>query len=150
MVEAGIFQHPCEGEAVCKLTNEMIPYFNAPIYLDNKSQIGKVEEVFGPINSVYFTIKMSDGVVATSYSDGDKFFIDPAKLLPLDRFLPKPKGSSRSMSRGGRGGGRGRGGGGGGGRGRSSFGGRGGFGGRRGGFGGQRGGFGDRRGRGRF
>lgn len=131
VVEAGMFQHSCEGEAVCKLTNAMIPYFNAPIYLDNKTQIGKVEEVFGPINSVYFTIKMSDGVVATSYSDGDKFFIDPAKLLPLERFLPSSKGGPKPS----RGGGRGRG------RGRSSFGGRGGgFGGRGGGFGGGRGG----------
>ena len=64
VVEAGVFEHPCEGEAVCKLTNTMIPYFNAPIFLENKTQVGKVEEVFGPINSVYFTIKMSDGVVA--------------------------------------------------------------------------------------
>ena len=62
MVEAGVFEHPCEGEAVCKLTNTMIPYFNAPIFLENKTQVGKVEEVFGPINSVYFTIKMSEGV----------------------------------------------------------------------------------------
>jgi H/ACA ribonucleoprotein complex subunit 1 len=36
---------------------------------------------------------MSEGVVATSYKAGDKFFIDPMKLLPLDRFLPKPKGT---------------------------------------------------------
>ena len=41
-----------------------------------------------------FTVKMSDGVVATSYSKGDKFFIDPQKLLPLERFLPRPKGAS--------------------------------------------------------
>lgn len=142
VVEAGAFQHPCEGEAVCKLTNAMIPYFNAPIFLENKTQVGKVEEVFGPINAVYFTIKMSDGVVATSYSSGDKFFIDPSKLLPLERFLPQPKGAGgrgggRGSGRGGRGGGRGgfggRGGGGFGGRG-GSFGGRGGGG--RGGFGG--------------
>lgn len=33
-----------------KLTNEKIPYFNAPIYLQNKTQIGKVDEIFGPIN----------------------------------------------------------------------------------------------------
>ena len=39
VVEAGIFQHPCEGEAVCKLTNEKIPYFNAPIYLENITQV---------------------------------------------------------------------------------------------------------------
>ena len=29
-----------------------IPYFNAPIYLENKTQIGKVEEILGPINKV--------------------------------------------------------------------------------------------------
>lgn len=39
----------------------------------------------------YFSIKVMEGVVATSYSSGDKFFIDPAKLLPLERFLPQPK-----------------------------------------------------------
>ena len=31
--------------------------------------------------------------MATSYANGDKFFIDPMKLLPLDRFLPKLKGA---------------------------------------------------------
>ncbi|KAL6747700.1 Gar1/Naf1 RNA binding region-domain-containing protein [Haematococcus lacustris] len=88
VVEAGHFAHACEGEAVVKLTNPKIPYFNAPIFLENKTQIGKVEEILGPINSVYFTIKMSDGVVATSYASGQKFYIDPMKLLPLERFLP--------------------------------------------------------------
>lgn len=29
-----------------------IPYFNAPIFLENKTQIGKVEEILGPINNV--------------------------------------------------------------------------------------------------
>ncbi|KAL4561906.1 hypothetical protein LXL04_034089 [Taraxacum kok-saghyz] len=36
-----------EGEAVTKLINEKIPYFNASIYLQNKTQIGKVDEIFG-------------------------------------------------------------------------------------------------------
>ena len=45
---------------------------------------------------------MSDGVVATSYASGDKFYIDPMKLLPLDRFLPQPKGVGvRGAGRGG-------------------------------------------------
>ena len=39
VVEAGVFQHPCEGEAVLKLTNVKIPYFNAPIYLENITQV---------------------------------------------------------------------------------------------------------------
>ncbi|CAL9201411.1 unnamed protein product [Musa hybrid cultivar] len=143
VVEISSFLHACEGDAVTKLTNEKIPYFNAPIYLQNKTQIGKVDEIFGPINEAHFSIKMLEGIIATSYSPGDKFYIDPAKLLPLTRFLPRPKG--QEATRGGRGGGRGfRGGGRGGG-----FRGRGGPRGGRGGppRGGGRGGF---RGRGRF
>lgn len=69
-----------------------------------------------------------------------QFFIDPAKVLPLKRFLPQPPGQKGDKKRGGGGGGRGRGGfgggrGGGGGRGRGGFGG-----GRGGGGGGGRGG----------
>ncbi len=51
----------------------------------------------------YFTIKMSEGVVATAYSSGDKFFINPEKLLPLDRFLPTAKGASKGKGGGGKG-----------------------------------------------
>lgn len=108
VVEVATFLHACEGDAVSKLTNEKIPYFNAPIYLQNKTQIGKVDEIFGPINESYFSIKMLEGIIATAYSSGDKFYIDPAKLLPLSRFLPQPKGAPQFAARGGgRGGGRG-------------------------------------------
>lgn len=125
VVEVSSFLHACEGDAVTKLTNEKVPFFNAPIYLQNKTQIGKVDEIFGPINESYFSIKMMEGIVATSYSLGDKFYIDPSKLLPLARFLPQPKGQAQAGARGGRGGGgfRGRGGGRGGGRGRGGGGG---------------------------
>ncbi|KAK8937276.1 putative H/ACA ribonucleoprotein complex subunit 1-like protein 1 [Platanthera zijinensis] len=91
VVEVSSFLHACEGDAVTKLTHEKIPYFNAPIYLQNKTQIGKVDEIFGPINESYFSVKMMEGIIATSYSLGEKFYIDPAKLLPLARFLPLPK-----------------------------------------------------------
>ncbi|KAK1590388.1 hypothetical protein QYE76_066455 [Lolium multiflorum] len=91
VVEVSTFVHACEGDAVTKLTNEKVPYFNAPIYLQNKTQIGKVDEIFGPINESFFSVKMFEGVIATSYNQGDKFFIDPMKLLPLSRFLPQPK-----------------------------------------------------------
>ncbi|KAK4481673.1 hypothetical protein RD792_012580 [Penstemon davidsonii] len=114
VVEVSAFVNACEGDAVTQLTNEKIPYFNAPIYLQNKTQIGKVDEIFGAINESYFSVKMMEGIVATSYSSGDKFFIDPAKLLPVSRFLSQPKGQKQSGRGGGRGGfrgGRGRGGG---------------------------------------
>ncbi|KAL1211552.1 putative H/ACA ribonucleoprotein complex subunit 1-like protein 1 [Cardamine amara subsp. amara] len=102
VVEVATFLHACEGDAVTKLSHEKIPYFNAPIYLQNKTQIGKVDEIFGPINESLFSIKMMEGIVATSYTPGDKFFIDPSKLLPLARFLPQPKGQSALGGRGGR------------------------------------------------
>ncbi|KAF1988385.1 Gar1-domain-containing protein [Aulographum hederae CBS 113979] len=105
--------HACEGEIVCESINPKVPYFNAPIYLENKTPIGKVDEVLGPINQVYFTIKPQDGIVATSFKTGDKFYIGGDKLLPLEKFLPKPKPPpgapkpKRIGGAGGRGGGRG-------------------------------------------
>lgn len=46
--EMGAYSHECEGEMVCESTNaEKVPYFNAGMYLENKTQIGTVEEVFG-------------------------------------------------------------------------------------------------------
>lgn len=38
-VEMGSFVHACEGEMVCESVNPKIPYFNAPIYLENKASI---------------------------------------------------------------------------------------------------------------
>ncbi|KAL2913359.1 H/ACA snoRNP pseudouridylase subunit [Polyrhizophydium stewartii] len=89
----GSFLHPCEGEMVCARlpSQSKIPYFNAPIYLENKTQIGKVDEILGPLNEVYFTVKLQEGIVATSFKPKDKVYIAPDKLLPLERFLPKPK-----------------------------------------------------------
>ncbi|KAI4752133.1 hypothetical protein E4T52_15543 [Aureobasidium sp. EXF-3400] len=108
--EMGTFMHASEGEMVCTSTNVKIPYFNAPIYLENKTAVGKVDEILGPINQVYFTIKPQEGIVATSFKNGDKFYIGGDKLLPLERFLPKPKpapGAAKVKKPAGRGGARG-------------------------------------------
>lgn len=147
-LEVGQFIHSAENEMVCRLTNAMIPYFNAGIYLENKAKIGKVEEVFGPINKVYFTVKPDNGVNAASFKADDRFYIGSDKLLPLSRFTNESKGGGGGRGRGGpggRGGGRGGPGGRGGGRGPPGGRGRGGpvFG-RGGGGGGGRGGFGGR------
>ncbi|RHZ54200.1 hypothetical protein Glove_429g15 [Diversispora epigaea] len=126
VTEMGTFLHACEGDMVCLSTNKKIPYFNAPIYLENKNQIGKVDEILGPMNEVYFTVKLQGGFVATSFQLNDKVFIGEDKLLPIERFLPKPpsqnkvprktdrgRGSNRGIGRFSRGrGGGGRGGGG--------------------------------------
>jgi len=151
VLEMGSFIHAVEDEMLCSsLMPDKVPYFNAPIYLQNKSVIGKVDEILGPINEVYFSVKMGEGMVAGSFKKGDKVYIGGDKLLPIERFLPRPKVAGgvtkRGQGRGGRGGAGGRGRGGAGGRGapRGRGGGRGGFGGDRGrgGFRGYGGGFG--------
>jgi H/ACA ribonucleoprotein complex subunit 1 len=84
--------HAVEDEMLCSSTMpDKVPYFNAPIYLQNKAIIGKVDEILGPINEVYFSIKMGEGMVASSFKKGDKVYIAGDKLLPIERFLPKPK-----------------------------------------------------------
>lgn len=82
--EIGSFQHDVESEMLCSLTAPTkIPYFNAPIYLQNKTQIGKVDEILGPINEVYFTVKMEQGMLASSFKKEDKVYISGEKLLPI-------------------------------------------------------------------
>ncbi|KAL8757862.1 MAG: hypothetical protein Q9184_004103 [Pyrenodesmia sp. 2 TL-2023] len=51
--------------------------------------IGKVDEILGPINQVHFTIKPQEGIVATSFKSGDKFYIGGDKLLPLEKYVPE-------------------------------------------------------------
>ena len=53
--------------------------------------MGKVDEILGPINQVYFTVKPQEGIVATSFKAGDRLYIAGDKLFPLEKFLPKPK-----------------------------------------------------------
>ncbi|XP_046682766.1 probable H/ACA ribonucleoprotein complex subunit 1 [Homalodisca vitripennis] len=134
VIPLGYYSYLCQKDLVCKVEIEDVPYFNAPIYLENKECIGKIDEIFGNLQDYYVSIKPNENVSASSFEKKLKLFIDPAKLLPLKRFLPQPPGAKRGG--GGRGGPRG-------GRGRGGFGGRGGggFGGRGGGgFGGRGGG----------
>ncbi|XP_063969337.1 H/ACA ribonucleoprotein complex subunit 1-like [Lytechinus pictus] len=139
VTEVGSYMHPCQDDLVVHGSIEKIPYFNAPIFLENKQQIGKVDEIFGHLTDYFFSIKLSENMSASSFSKDQKFFIDPMKLLPLQRFLPQPAGGRVQKRGGGRGGRGGRGGGRGGGGFRGGRGGgfgRGGGGGFRGGRGG--------------
>ncbi|KAI6171546.1 H/ACA ribonucleoprotein complex subunit [Aphelenchoides bicaudatus] len=101
--EVGHFLHTCENDLVCSTTCGKIPFFNAPIYFENKEQIGKIDEIFGSPQDNGFSVKLSDGVKASSFKADQKLFIDPAKLLPVDRFLPgaKPPPGSGGRGRGG-------------------------------------------------
>lgn len=51
VAEMGKFVHACEGEMVCESINTKIPYFNAPIYLENKaSKLIEIIQSFGRAN----------------------------------------------------------------------------------------------------
>ena len=52
-----------------------------------QTSIGKVDEILGPINQVYFTIKPQEGIQASSFKSGDKFYIGGDKLLPLEKYM---------------------------------------------------------------
>jgi H/ACA ribonucleoprotein complex subunit 1 len=53
---------------------------------------------------------VSDGIKASSFKADQKLYIDPAKLLPVERFLPgaKPMGGGSRGRGGSRGGDRGK------------------------------------------
>ncbi|KAA6393499.1 MAG: putative H/ACA ribonucleoprotein complex subunit 1 [Streblomastix strix] len=104
LIEMGEFTHSCEGDLVCKVTNGRVPFTNGFIFNSSKAQIGKVDEVLGPLNEIYFSVKTDTGVDAASFKVGDKFFMDSYKMKDKEQFLQKP---TASRGRGGRGGSRG-------------------------------------------
>ncbi|PFX27032.1 H/ACA ribonucleoprotein complex subunit 1 [Stylophora pistillata] len=81
VTELGQVLHTCEGDLVCKCTNEKIPYFNAPVYLENKSQIGKVDDIFGPMTDFYFSVKVNTDMKASSFKKDQK---DPQGVLEVE------------------------------------------------------------------
>ena len=47
------FQHAAEDKLVVKcLDDKTVPKFNAHLYTQNKTQVGRVDEIFGPVNDV--------------------------------------------------------------------------------------------------
>nr|XP_058150183.1 H/ACA ribonucleoprotein complex subunit 1 isoform X3 [Dasypus novemcinctus] len=85
VVLLGEFLHPCEDDIVCKcITDEnKVPYFNAPVYLENKEQIGKVDEIFGQLRDFYFSVKLSENMKASSFKKLQKEFASVLVCLEL-------------------------------------------------------------------
>ena len=54
---------------------------------------GKLDEIFGPLNAYFFSVKMAEGMKASSFKKDAQLFIDPYKTLAFDRFLPQKPGS---------------------------------------------------------
>ena len=44
VVPVGTMSHTCQDDLVLKVTQSDVPYFNAPIYLENKQQVRSVRQ----------------------------------------------------------------------------------------------------------
>ncbi|MES1919572.1 H/ACA snoRNP pseudouridylase subunit [Bonamia ostreae] len=88
-IQLGTVVHDCEGSLVCKLTNEKVPYFNAPVYMDKKSLVGKVDDVFGTTKNCLFSVTLSDGIKSESLMKREnlEIYVPVNKLLPKSIFL---------------------------------------------------------------
>lgn len=72
MVPLGHFTHTSQDDLVVKADISDVPFFNAPIYLQNKEQIGKIDEIFGTMKDYYVSVKLSDEVKAKSFKVNDQ------------------------------------------------------------------------------
>lgn len=75
VIPVGYFDYACQDDLVCKVTIEDVPYFNAPIFLENKEQIGKIDEIFGNLRDYYVSIKLGDNMKASSFKSQQKVCI---------------------------------------------------------------------------
>lgn len=72
VIPLGYFDYACQDDLVCKVTIQDVPYFNAPIFLENKEQIGKIDEIFGNLRDYYVTIKPGESIKASSFKSQQK------------------------------------------------------------------------------
>ncbi|CAD8043722.1 unnamed protein product [Paramecium primaurelia] len=102
------FSHVCGNQIIVKaLGKQLVPRFFRSVYFENKQPIGKVDEIFGPIENYLFSVTLEEGIAPKSFKQDQLIYMDAYDCMPMDRFLPKPKGAP-GISRGGsRGGGRG-------------------------------------------
>ena len=73
MIGLGNMSHTCQDDLVVKVSQTDVPYFNAPIYLKNKQQIGEIDEIFGTLRDYYASVKLSDDVKAKFFNKPQPF-----------------------------------------------------------------------------
>ena len=74
---AATFTHECEGKMICSVPSNKVPLLARQVFLENKTKVGMVDDVFGPIEQPGIAIQPVPEVKATSFKVGDKFYCDP-------------------------------------------------------------------------
>lgn len=72
VIPLGYFDYTAQDDLICKVEIEDVPFFNAPIYLENKEQIGKIDEIFGNLRDYYVSIRLGDNMKAASFKKNQK------------------------------------------------------------------------------
>lgn len=72
VIPIGHLTHTCQEDLVLKVDIEDVPYFNAPIFLENKEQIGKIDEIFGTIKDHYVSVNLGENFKAKSFTENQK------------------------------------------------------------------------------
>lgn len=72
VIPLGYFDYSCQDDLVCKVEIEDVPFFNAPIYLENKEQIGKIDEIFGNLKDYFVSIRLSENMKASTFQKNQK------------------------------------------------------------------------------
>lgn len=72
VIPLGYYAYPCQDDLVCKVELQDVPFFNAPIYLENKEQIGKIDEIFGNLRDYFVSIRLSENMKAGSFNKSQK------------------------------------------------------------------------------
>lgn len=87
---SGIFYKSCKNDLVVKSElKDLVPYFNGRIFLENREEIGKVDEILGPIHEYFYSVKLKEGITVHSFAPDTKFFINSEQTLPMSRFMPE-------------------------------------------------------------
>jgi H/ACA ribonucleoprotein complex subunit 1 len=89
---AGEYSHNAKEDLIFKCVHKNVPLCDSNIYNDDKTLLGKLDEVLGPISGpIYFSVKLAEENKGKKLSVGDKCYINPMRVLPLERFLPPPE-----------------------------------------------------------
>ncbi|RVD91296.1 small nucleolar protein, partial [Tubulinosema ratisbonensis] len=87
-VPLGKLIHTCSTDLVLVLTNQNIPFPNAPVYWKD-TKIGMVDEVFGQLNNVYLSVKLDKVFDIKKYKKREDFFGLENKFIKKERFLSR-------------------------------------------------------------
>ncbi|KAM0680909.1 H/ACA snoRNP pseudouridylase subunit [Glugoides intestinalis] len=96
-VPLGSFLHVAGEAIVLKLKHRDIPYPNSPV-LFNKKQVGKIEEVFGPVSNVYVSFKLEPAQKLSDFGTTSTFEAYKDKFINKEKFLPREEVEKRKDS----------------------------------------------------